>query len=74
MAEIEEDRCPRCNGNDFRQVECGPDSYEDDIFYMSTICNNCGLYYSGWTGKWLVDVEGWRDEEDAEEFIGNVAK
>ena len=60
--------CPRCNGEKFREIDCGPDSYEDDISYVSELCEKCGLYHSGWTGKWLIDCENWIDEEDAEEF------
>jgi hypothetical protein len=60
--------CPRCGSSDFREVDCGPDSYEDDIAYSSDICNSCGLWHSGWTGKWLVDVKSWVEEEEAEEY------
>jgi len=58
-------KCPRCQGEEFKEIDCGPDS---DIFYTSEICNRCGLYHSGWTDKWLIDCENWRDEEDAKEF------
>ena len=61
-------KCPRCESEDFKEIDCGPDTYEDDISYTSEICKKCGLYHSGWTDKWLVDCEGWRDEEDAKEF------
>jgi ribosomal protein S27AE len=60
--------CPRCGSTRFREVDCGPDTYEDDIFYISQVCTNCGLWLSGWTDRWLVDVESWRDEEDAKEY------
>jgi hypothetical protein len=44
-------KCPRCKCTEFKEIDCGPDSYEDDIFYTSYICKDCGLYYSGWTDK-----------------------
>ncbi len=62
------DICPRCGGNDFYEIDCGPDGYDDDITYGSNICNKCGLYHSGWTDKWLVDCDNWTEEEDAAEF------
>lgn len=61
-------QCPRCKGEKFTEKDCGPDSYEDDIFYISYVCDGCKLYNSGWTDKWLIDCEYWQDEEDAEEF------
>jgi ribosomal protein S27AE len=67
-----EEQCPRCGGLEFREVECGPDNYENDITYRSDICSNCGLYYSGWSNKWLVDCENWLNEEGAEEYIKGV--
>ncbi len=62
-------QCPRCGGTDFTEHDCGPDSYDDDIFYISESCNRCGLWHDGWTDRWLVDVESWIDEEDAEEYL-----
>ena len=62
--------CPRCGGEVFKEIDCGPDSYDDDFFYISKICKKCGLYNSGWTDKWFIDCKNWRDEEDAEEFKG----
>jgi hypothetical protein len=61
--------CPRCGGKDFVEVDCGPDSYDDDIFYISQICQKCKLWHSGWTDKWLIDCTTWQDEEDAKEFV-----
>lgn len=61
--------CPRCGNTTFDEIDCGPDSYEDDIFYISQRCTKCGLWHSGWTDKWLIDVDNWRDEEDAEEYV-----
>lgn len=60
--------CPRCHSVIFREVDCGPDTYEDDISYTSDVCVICGLWKSGWTGKWLVGVVTWTDEEHAQEF------
>jgi hypothetical protein len=61
-------KCPRCGNDKFNEVDCGPDSYDDDIFYISYICKQCGLYNSGWTDKWLIDCECWQDEEEAKEY------
>ena len=61
--------CPRCHGTGFIEHDCGPDTYDDDISYISFSCRNCGLWYSGWTDKWLIDCDGWRDEENGKEFI-----
>ena len=60
--------CPRCKGTEFKEIDCGPDGYEDDIFYLSDICKKCGLYFSGWTNKWYIDCDNWTDEEDSEEY------
>ena len=60
--------CPRCGSQVFEERDCGPDGYDDDITYTSEICSQCGLWHSGWTDKWLIDVESWRDEEDATEY------
>lgn len=60
--------CPRCGCEEFEEHDCGPDNWDDDIFYLSYACKRCGLWYSGWTNKWLINCESWRDEEDAEEF------
>ena len=62
------DDCPRCGGSVFREIDCGPDSWDDDVSYTSFICKDCGLYYSGWTQKWLIDCENWTDEDRCEEF------
>lgn len=61
-------KCPRCGGEKFREVDCGPDGYDDDIAYTSEICEGCELYHSGWTDKWLINCEMWQEEEYAEEF------
>lgn len=60
--------CPRCGGTSFAQRDCGPDGYDDDIVWTSDVCQSCGLWRSGWSDKWLLDVDGWPEEEDAEEF------
>lgn len=60
--------CPRCGGTDFREIDCGPDGYEDDIVYSSDICTSCGLYHSGWSLLWLIDCDNWQDEDGATEF------
>ena len=66
---MEQTKCPRCGGTEFNEFDCGPDSYDDDIAYTSETCKTCGLYHSGWTDKWLIECENWRDEENAEEYI-----
>lgn len=60
--------CPRCGSREYRQHDCGPDSYHDDLAWTSDECVVCGLWYGGWTDKWYVDVYNWRDEGDAEEY------
>ena len=65
---MEELKCPRCGSTEFYEMDCGPDGYEDDITWTSEVCTKCGLWHSGWTDKWLIDVEDWIDEEYAEEF------
>lgn len=62
-------KCPRCGGVEFRELDCGPDTYDDDITWTSQICESCGLYHSGWTGKWLVDCTAWSDEGDSKEYV-----
>ena len=70
----DETKCPRCGGTAFREIDCGPDGYNDDITYTSEICEACGLYLSGWTNKWLVDCACWTEEEDAKEFIAQLTR
>lgn len=60
--------CPRCKKTEFTEIDCGPDSYDDDITWTAYRCKNCGLWYSDWIHKWLVDVESWQDEEEAKEY------
>lgn len=60
--------CPRCGGTNFRELECGYDTYEDDRTWMADICTACGLYYSGWLDMWLTDCESWGEEDTAKEF------
>lgn len=69
----DQDKCPRCGCTEFYEKDCGPDTYEDDITYTSLVCKSCGLWYSGWTNKWLIDVENWGDEDGAEEFKVEVS-
>jgi hypothetical protein len=65
--------CPRCGGIEFAQVDCGPDSYDDDIFYISDVCKKCGLWHDGWDDKWYANVESWREVEDADEWQSEPA-
>lgn len=58
------DKCPRCGHTEFDEVDCGPDSYEDDITYTSYRCQSCKLFYDGWAEDWY-EVEGWWEVEDA---------
>ena len=60
--------CPRCKGTKFREVDCGPDGWDDDITYASEVCECCGLWLDGWVDKWFVDVDYWQDTEGAEEY------
>lgn len=49
--------CPHCKGFVFREVDCGPDTYEDDISYLSYECAACKLWFDGWQGKWLLGID-----------------
>lgn len=60
--------CPRCESTEFVELDCGPDSYDDDIAYTSYKCKKCGLWYDGWVDKWFVNVDYWQEVEDAEEY------
>jgi hypothetical protein len=64
--------CPRCGGSEFLEIDCGPDGYDDDITWTSDVCDQCGLWFSGWDGRWLIDCTSWHDEVDAEEFHTGV--
>lgn len=57
--------CPRCGNTRFDEIDCGPDSYEDDIFYISYRCTECGLWLDGWSNEWYADIEDWKDTENA---------
>ena len=60
--------CPRCGSSDFDEIDCGPDSYEDDIAYESYRCQKCSLWYDGWGDKWFDNINSWQDVEGAEEW------
>lgn len=55
------DRCPRC-GTDTTEIDEGPDSWDDDITWISYQCQNqeCGLKYHGWHNQWEEDGEEWK--------------
>jgi hypothetical protein len=59
MSDVPGETCPRCGGTEFRQLDCGPDSYEDDRFWFSYQCRACELWWDGWEDKWLVDCKTW---------------
>lgn len=61
--------CPRCKNGDFEEKTCGPDSYDDDVTWTAYVCKKCGLWYSDWSNKWLIDCEYWQDESECEEYI-----
>lgn len=60
--------CPRCNSVKFEHIDCGADSYDDDISYTSSICTACGLYHDGWHDRWLLNCAGCGGEEFATEY------
>lgn len=62
--------CPRCGSNKFDEIECGEDSYENDIAYTSEICKKCGLWWDGWQDKWLIDCDSWVSSENCDEYEG----
>lgn len=64
------DECPRCGSTDITSdIDCGPDSWDDDIYYHSEKCNQCGLWHDGWDDKFYIDVDNWRETEYAEEYV-----
>lgn len=56
-------KCPRCGCEEFREIDCGPDGYDDDITYTSEKCKACGLWHDGWVDKWYIDVDSWVELE-----------
>lgn len=60
--------CPKCDNTKFNEHECGADTYDDDVYYISFSCTKCGLWFDGWSGKWFEGVDNWRDTEDKESF------
>jgi len=50
--------CPRCGGETY-QIDDGPDGYDDDITYVSHVCDKCGLKFDGWYDRWEDDGEVW---------------
>ncbi len=61
--------CPRCGSNQFRERDCGPDSYECDKVWTALICVGCKLYFSELSYEWYIDCEDWQEEETSEAFI-----
>lgn len=61
--------CPKCKGTKFYQVDCWPDSYEDDISYSSDVCEKCELWLDGCDGNWYEDINSWQDTEDAKPYM-----
>ena len=66
--------CPRCHSKEFAEIDCGEDTYDFDLVYMSERCKVCGLWHDGWCDNWYIDVESWRDIEDAEIYCLNKIK
>lgn len=55
--------CPRCGGTEFYDIDCGPDSWDDDIFYISERCKKCELWHDGWNDNWYDNIDSWQDTE-----------
>jgi predicted nucleic acid-binding Zn-ribbon protein len=75
FAEVEANmvKCPRCGGTVFKEVDAGPDTFDDDVTWTAHKCQSCGLWYSEWLEKWLINSDGtnlniWQEEENAMEF------
>ena len=63
-------KCPRCDGKEFWDRDCGPDSWDDDIYYLSYVCKKCELWFDGWVDDWLIlkdgtNVKCWQETEGA---------
>lgn len=56
-------KCPRCGGTEFSEHDRGPDSYDDDIFYISEKCLKCGLWLDGWTHEWFESEDAMDNDE-----------
>ncbi len=54
--------CPRCGKQDYSDVDCGPDGWDDDIAYTSQVCTGCKLFYDGWVDNWF-EVDNWTEVE-----------
>lgn len=48
---LDADFCPRC-GSQTKELDRGPDTYDDDITYTSHLCEVCGVIYHGWFDMW----------------------
>jgi len=64
-------KCPRCGSTEFLDLDCGPDTWDDDVTYISYKCEKCGLWYDGWHNKWYINVDSWQEVEEAEEYKPN---
>lgn len=54
--------CPECKEEkEFFEVDCGPDTYDDDIAYTSYICEKCKIYCDGWNDNWYEEGTVWTD-------------
>jgi hypothetical protein len=58
--------CPRCSGVMFEAHACGEDGTDA---WTAWSCRHCGLWFSGLTERWLVDVWRWQDEAGAVEYV-----
>jgi transcription elongation factor Elf1 len=65
---FEDLKCLRCGNEIFEEIDCGFDSYDNDISYSSYKCKNCGLWFDGWMKKWFIDVDFWQEIESAKEY------
>ena len=50
------EKCPKC-GKDMIELDGGPDSYDDDISWVSDYCEDCRYGHHGWTDEWIEDCD-----------------
>ena len=64
--------CPRCRETVFDEVACGDASSGSDVVYTSLRCTRCALWWDSWRGRWLIDVDYWREAEDAMPYYDSI--
>ena len=63
--------CPHCKCE--KELDEGPDSYEDDISYTSYVCNTCKIYCNGWTDDWYEEGTRWQEVDYNLKPLGEIS-